>query len=400
MHVALFSPSWPVAIHPNGIVTYVGWMTDELRSRGHRVSIFTGRLHAADQDAYEVVPSRTRRTGAWVRSKLLRSYFPVFEFGRSIADAVRKVDGVHKVDVLEIEESFGWSRAVERGTGVPTVVKLHGPAFMSLVEEELNSPFAEMKIAKEGAALRAARVVTSPSRTTLARTVERYGLAPRIARHVVNPLALPASAPIWSLDGCDRGSLLFVGRFDKRKGGDIMLLAFAQLLKQNPELTLTFVGPDQGIYDADGRKAHFEEWRRAHFPGAASDRVVFRGSLPPDQIYALRARSFITVIASRWENQSYTALEAMLQGCPVVSSDAGGQSESIEDGVSGLLAKAGDADDLSRRIKSLLDDPRRAQMLGQAARRYVQMHHSAPTVVSQTLQVYESAIETWKRTPK
>jgi glycosyltransferase involved in cell wall biosynthesis len=122
--------------------------------------------------------------------------------------------------------------------------------------------------------------------------------------------------------------------------------------------------------------------------------------LPPDQIYALRARSFITVIASRWENQSYTALEAMLQGCPVVSSDAGGQSESIEDGVSGLLAKAGDADDLSRRIKSLLDDPRRAQMLGQAARRYVQMHHSAPTVVSQTLQVYESAIETWKRTPK
>ena len=43
MHIGLFSPSWPMRLNPNGIVTYVHHLRGELIRQGHRVSIFTSR---------------------------------------------------------------------------------------------------------------------------------------------------------------------------------------------------------------------------------------------------------------------------------------------------------------------------------------------------------------------
>ena len=84
---------------------------------------------------------------------------------------------------------------------------------------------------------------------------------------------------------------------------------------------------------------HFDEARASLLPGAKADSVDYLGKLAPDEIYKLRTEALVTVLASRWENQSYATLEAMLQGCPTVSSDAGGQGEIIVDGVTGRLTR-------------------------------------------------------------
>ena len=39
MHIALFSPAWPIGRAPNGIVTYVDALRTGLHAQGHRVSI-------------------------------------------------------------------------------------------------------------------------------------------------------------------------------------------------------------------------------------------------------------------------------------------------------------------------------------------------------------------------
>src|SRR5277367_3238914 len=44
LHIALWSPAWPLAQYQNGIITYVHWMRPALESLGHRVSIFTGEV--------------------------------------------------------------------------------------------------------------------------------------------------------------------------------------------------------------------------------------------------------------------------------------------------------------------------------------------------------------------
>ena len=392
MHIALFSPTWGLST-PNGIVTYVRWMAHEFRRQGHRVSIIAGLLAGTHECAVEVAPLMSLRLRSWFLSKTGAGEKAVFAWGEAIAKAINKIHRADPIDVIEMEESFGWFADVARLTSIPTVVKLHGPAFMSLVEDELDSSLSRARIEREGAALRTALVLTSPAQATLDATISRYQLSPLVCRHVVNPIGLLPADDMWNAENCERKTLLFVGRFDKRKGGDLVLRAAANLMREDLDLRLVFIGPDVGVVDETGKRVSFEAFASSVFDAEPLSRVKFLGSQTPEQVSRLRARSFLTVIASRWENQSYTALEAMLQGCPVVSSDAGGQKEIIRDGESGLLATAGDALDLGRKIRLMLDDPTQAVRLADCGQRYVASHHSPSRVVAMTLQVYREAIE-------
>ena len=183
-----------------------------------------------------------------------------------------------------------------------------------------------------------------------------------------------------------------VGRFDRRKGGDVILTAFKELLAERPNLKLVFVGPDYGLHQPGGEVVGFDAYRDALFPPELRGRVDFRGRMAHHEISALRPRAAVTVIASRWENQGYTALEAMLQGCPVVCSDAGGCPESVIHGKTGLLARSEDAADFAAKLKAMLDDPAAAAAMGAAARRHVLEHHSAERVARQSLALYERMI--------
>jgi glycosyltransferase involved in cell wall biosynthesis len=178
------------------------------------------------------------------------------------------------------------------------------------------------------------------------------------------------------------------------KGGDIVLKAFASAAKQSKNLRMVFVGPDNGVVAAGGVKLHFSEYCDSALPADVRARVDFRGRLPNDAIMTLRTQSMLTVVASRWENQGYALLEAMFQGCPVVSTDAGGCPESVIDGVTGVLAKSEDPECFSRQILAVINDPARAEALGRAARQHVIKEHAANSVVKASLENYARVIGT------
>jgi glycosyltransferase involved in cell wall biosynthesis len=396
MHVAFWSPAWPLQKYQNGIITYVHWMKRELESQGHRVSVFTGALDEASREpnVYPVDRAGGSGFGRAVKQVLRRrpGHFPVFDFGGEIGRAVRKVHQEDPVDILEMEESFGWFADVARLTSLPLVVKLHGPAFLSMVADELASAEGVARIEREGQALSGIDSIVAPSALILRQTLEKYGLQPRDSRCIVNPVVMSEQTPLWSREGCDPNSVLFVGRFDLRKGGDVVLRAFAAAARQNPSLRLVFVGPDSGVVAPDGKTLHFNEFRDSVLPADVRARVEFRGRMPNEEIMALRTRSMLTMVASRWENQGYTLLEAMFQGCPVVSTDAGGCPESVVDGVTGLLAKSEDPESFSRQILALVSDPETAARLGRAARQHVIAEHSAHKVVAAALATYARVI--------
>ena len=398
MHIALFSPAWPLEKHQNGIVTYVHWMKRELEGRGHQVSVFTADLHpsATAQGVFQVSDgARSIWDRAHRRLRQLRQPgYEVFQFSTAIAAAILQVHRRDPIDVIEMEESFGWFSDVAAQTSIPLVVRLHGPAFLSLVENELETPFAREKIVREGSALARAVTITAPCLATLQQTVKYYRLAPSTQRHIENPLAVDVDAPLWRLDQCDRNTILFVGRFDMRKGADVILKAFLSLLEIRPKLNLVFVGPDRGLSTAHGQTIHFEAYRNLLFPVELRRQIDFRGPLTQLEISTLRARSLVTAIASRWENPGYTLLEAMLQGCPVVSTDAGGCAESVVHGITGRLARSEDPSSFAEQTLAILDDPDKAQQLGAAARRHVIERHGVTRIADAMLEVYRETMAT------
>jgi glycosyltransferase involved in cell wall biosynthesis len=397
MHIAFFSPAWPLAKSHNGIVTYVHWMKLALEREGHRVSVFTFDCVDPEPNVYPVsrrppVLRRLARRLARGLTARRSSELDVFDLSAAIAAAMQRVARGNPIDIIEMEESFGWCADVARRTSLPLIVRLHGPAFLSLDEGELETPSARSKIEREGLALRACPVVTSPTQRTLTQTIERYRLRPRHSLHIVNPLAMHADAPLWRLERCDRNMILFVGRFDLRKGADVALTAFRTVLKTHPHAKLTFVGPDIGLPSPGGGRIRLEQYCHSLFPVGLRDRVDYRGPMANQEIAKLRAQALVTVVASRWENPGYTMLEAMLQGCPLVCSDAGGCPESVIPGITGRLAKSANPDDFAAQLCATMDDPRSAQRVGEAARQLVLAKHSPDRVAAASMELYERII--------
>jgi sugar transferase (PEP-CTERM/EpsH1 system associated) len=100
------------------------------------------------------------------------------------------------------------------------------------------------------------------------------------------------------------------------------------------------------------------------------------------------------VLPSRAEGISNTILEAMATGLPIVATDVGGNSELLDDGVSGRLVPADDIDALARAMLDDLRNPLRARQRGAVARDVAQRRFSLDQMVSAYGDLYERLLTT------
>ena len=130
--------------------------------------------------------------------------------------------------------------------------------------------------------------------------------------------------------------MLFIGRFDRHKGGDLIIEAFSKV-SGIYEARLWFVGPDHGLLDDQGKLWHLEEFVRDRMPGALEAGIVtLKGSQPFSVLNEYRRKAMVNVVCSRYETISRVLIEAMSMGCPLVAARAGGMTEAFEEGVDAL----------------------------------------------------------------
>jgi glycosyltransferase involved in cell wall biosynthesis len=75
-------------------------------------------------------------------------------------------------------------------------------------------------------------------------------------------------------------------------------------------------------------------------------------------------------------------LEAQASGLPVVAGNVGGVGGIVADGVTGVLAPAGDAAAFAAALRRLILDPARRAAMGAAARDKVLREHDLPIAAS------------------
>ncbi|MBU1086848.1 MAG: glycosyltransferase family 4 protein [Candidatus Omnitrophica bacterium] len=78
------------------------------------------------------------------------------------------------------------------------------------------------------------------------------------------------------------------------------------------------------------------------------------------------------VLSSLWEGLPIAILEAMAAARPVIAYDTDGIIEAVQHGQTGYLVAQGDFIGLAEQIQKLLDNPRLANTLGQAGRKFLQ----------------------------
>jgi len=98
----------------------------------------------------------------------------------------------------------------------------------------------------------------------------------------------------------------------------------------------------------------------------------------------------IYICSSVKEGLSYTIIEAMQAGLPIVATNVGGNSELIEDNITGLLAEAGNPESLAQKIIELIKNPALKNKLGQQAKLKAREEFCLEKMVEETKKAYSS----------
>jgi glycosyltransferase involved in cell wall biosynthesis len=93
------------------------------------------------------------------------------------------------------------------------------------------------------------------------------------------------------------------------------------------------------------------------------------------------------------EGCSNFILESMMASKPVVATDAGGNRELIEHGVTGYVVPLGDADAVAGHVTALLSDRELAAAMGERGRRRAESLFSVDRMVAETVALYEDTLE-------
>jgi glycosyltransferase involved in cell wall biosynthesis len=151
--------------------------------------------------------------------------------------------------------------------------------------------------------------------------------------------------------------ILFVGRFAKVKGIDILLDAYAKLVKEKEfkNVKLVIMGADFGY-----SKEMFKKIKKKDL----NQRIMV--IIKPDReevISAYHACEFL-VLPSRWEMSPLTPLEGFACKKTIIGSKIHGIPYVIKDNENGLLFQNENVDDLQEKMKELLLNPVKCQKLG------------------------------------
>ena len=145
--------------------------------------------------------------------------------------------------------------------------------------------------------------------------------------------------------------LLYLGHYIPGKGQDHALEALSLAYQENEHIRLRFVGGDMGME----KNKKYKEKLMARAKELGLEKVVeFYGSsnnIKHEYNWANIALNF-----SESESFSFTCLEALAHGVPLIVTDSGGPAELFEDGRSGLLVCNKDIKAMADAILYLAND--------------------------------------------
>jgi len=179
----------------------------------------------------------------------------------------------------------------------------------------------------------------------------------------------------------DKKVILYLGRIHRIKGIDLLIKAYAYLIKKmgNKDAVLVIAGPDDGYLNE--AKALADSLR-------VSDSVMFVGPLYGKDKLVAYVDSDLCALPSRYEMFPMVLLEAYACGKPIIASNVRGLKELIIDGETALLFEAGSFRQMAEKMIYLLNDVNIALEIGKKARLLVEEKYSIDKVVNMLEKLY------------
>lgn len=157
--------------------------------------------------------------------------------------------------------------------------------------------------------------------------------------------------------------ILFSGRLDRGKGIDILIRAMRKLPIKS-QYRLIIAGA-----------SNVPIWLLSEV-GFTATKITFIGHVEKEELKKWYSIADIGIIPSYYEQCSYTGIEMMMHGLPIISSDGFGLRNMFQDNINALTVKIGNRSNteefvihLASAIEELLNSDNKRKLLSESARR-------------------------------
>ena len=206
-----------------------------------------------------------------------------------------------------------------------------------------------------------------------------------VVRNGINLENMKSSVDFKKKYAINHDYFLFLGRFHKVKGIDILLKAM-QLIKNHhlmSDVKLVIMGVDFG----------FEGEMLKMIKKMSLYNIIKVIKNPPrEDVIAAYNESEFLVLPSRWELSPLTPLEGFAFKKPTISTKAHGIPYTLHDGKDSILVETENYKELSDMIIDLLNDKKKCAQLGMEGYEFVHKECNSKRMAKQILSIYEKSI--------
>lgn len=284
---------------------------------------------------------------------------------------LRDFCSAHKIDIIHSHGKGAgiYSRLLNILTGIPVIHTFHGVHIDNY--SALNRKLY-LLLERVFSFFTASGIAVSYSEY---RRIQSLGFFPVKKLHTVhNGVQLPAGVTARPLTKGIK-NIIHITRFDFAKDPDL-LFGIIEAMKDEHGYKFIIIGDGEGRAAFENRLLKKQLAHLVHFTGFVD---------APEQYFS---DAFCYLSTSRWEGLPLSVLEAMARGIPAVLSNVTGNSDCIEDGVSGYLYNREYPAEAVAKIKLLTEENGQYTKFSAAARSRVEQNYSLKLMGNNTINLY------------
>jgi glycosyltransferase involved in cell wall biosynthesis len=387
MKILHIIPSYAPAYRYGGPIVWISQLVKKLVRLGEDVTVFTTNI---DGPSHLDVPRNREIIADGIKVYYFqvdhpRSYSLSYRLASAIKREIKRFDLVHITSLFNFPSMVGsfYCRRYE----IPYIISPRGCLDpISLSKGGLKKRIHTLLFDRRNiSAARAIHFTTDMERKRAlyvdART-PTFVIPNSIDPDEFLPLP-PGSFRVRHPETRGKGLILFLGRLNWTKGLDILARAFGLIARSRGDLHLVIAGPDEGGYELK-----LKGWLKSE---GVLGKTTFTGMLTGRDKLALLVDSDLVVLPSYIENFGLVALEAMMCGKPVITSEMVGISPEIIKAGAGMVVPC-DYRRLAEAIQRLLVPAERIK-LGQAGKLLAKEKFNIGRIASQMQMVYRGILE-------
>ena len=393
MKIALICPSFLPASQFGGILFLFYDLARESSNSGHDVTVFTtdldfaNNLHTFNKHLPRIEKMhnfKINRTSIWFS-------FGLFFVNPKIYSQISKnnPDIIHTIGIRSFQSFI--AAIISKKKNIPLIISDQGG--LSTHPSLKNEPLIKRLLYKlqtpmiRYIANQASKVIVANEyeKEIFSEFVDKSRIG--IVRNGINLEILDSKeTDFMKKHGIKEPFILFLGRFTKIKGIDVLLHAIKIVKKERVSLKTKFVimGVDFGFQN--------EMFDMINKLKIENEVIVIKNPSRDDVITAYKKSRFL-VLPSRWELSPLTPLEGFAFKKPVISTNVHGIPYTISNGKNGILVEPDDPLSLSNAILELYDDEEKCREFGISGYDLVQSECNSVRMTEQTLEIYKKVIK-------